>query len=191
MKIFLLHGNSQTTTSWSGGTTTELFITPDGATFADRNFDFRVSTAEVLAKTSEFSSLPGYNRKLMVLRGGIEIAHKDHHTKKLEAQEQDEFSGDWETTSVGQCIDFNLICSSKASGKMKAHEMVKPDAVEVKSNDSFLFFYCVVGHMDVRVGAKNFILQSTDFLIIRDPRGVEIEITTLTNAYFVETKVNV
>lgn len=190
MKITTFYGNTQESTSWSGGTTTELFIYPDGATYAEKNFDFRISTADVIAATSNFTAFPGYHRKLMVLRGGIEISHKGQYIKKLSEFEQDAFSGDWETSAVGRCMDFNLICSAKAKGKIKAHQLEKGARLELTSSDSFLFIYAVIGSIDVIIDQKSHVLGSTDFLIVREPDGVEIEIYTQTPALFVETKVN-
>jgi environmental stress-induced protein Ves len=190
MKITTFYGNTQEVASWSGGTTTELFIYPDGATYAEKNFDFRISTADVIAATSTFSSFPSYHRRLMVLRGEIEITHKDQYTKRLNELEQDAFSGDWETSAVGRCVDFNLICSAKAKGKIKAHSLDKGARLELKRNDSFLFIYTVVGSIEVIIDEKTYSLGSTDFLIIREPDDVEIEIFTTVASLFVETRVN-
>jgi environmental stress-induced protein Ves len=191
MKITTFYGNTQEQTSWSGGTTTELFIYPDGATYGEKNFDFRISTADVIAATSTFSSFPGYHRRLMVLRGGIELTHKNQYTKTLNELDQDAFSGDWETSAEGRCMDFNLICSAKAKGKIKGHQLDKGARLEVKRNDSFLFFYCAIGALEIIIEGKTYSLGSTDFLIIREPNNVDIEIYTQVASLFVETRVNI
>ena len=41
--------------SWSGGRTTEIFIFPVGERYSDRNFLFRISTAEVELDSSDFN----------------------------------------------------------------------------------------------------------------------------------------
>ena len=33
--------------TWSGGQTTQLFLSPEGGSYPDRTFDFRLSTATV------------------------------------------------------------------------------------------------------------------------------------------------
>ncbi len=190
MKITTFYGNTQEQKSWSGGTTTELFIYPDGATYAEQNFDFRISTADVIAATSNFTAFPGYHRRLMVLRGSVELTHKGQYTKTLNELEQDAFSGDWETSAVGRCMDFNLICSPKAKGKIKAHQLDKGARLEVKRDDSFLFFYCVIGSIELIVAGKTYSLGSTDFLIIREPDDEVVEIYTQVPSLFVETRVN-
>lgn len=46
---------------WSGGTTTELFIWPHGASYAERRFGIRISTATVDIAQSTFTKLPRRN----------------------------------------------------------------------------------------------------------------------------------
>ena len=61
------------TTSWSGGTTTQLAIAPEGAVYADRDFLWRLSSATVELDHSDFTPLPDYNRFLAILDGEIKL----------------------------------------------------------------------------------------------------------------------
>ena len=61
------------TTSWSGGTTTQLAIAPEGAVYADRDFLWRLSSAGVDLPHSDFTPLPDYNRLISILRGEMSI----------------------------------------------------------------------------------------------------------------------
>lgn len=65
----LIPKSAQTTSNWSGGTTTQLFIYPPEASYAARNFLFRISTATVETETSTFTDLTGFNRILLLLNG--------------------------------------------------------------------------------------------------------------------------
>ena len=47
MEWKLLTQADQVTTTWSGGTTTQLAIAPEGAVYADRDFLWRLSSAKV------------------------------------------------------------------------------------------------------------------------------------------------
>lgn len=94
---------------WSGGTTQELYISPKSASLQNRDFDFRISSATVEEEESVFSSFPGYLRKLLILEGELMVNHLDHHSVLLKPFEQDLFSGDWMTTSIGKVKDFNVI----------------------------------------------------------------------------------
>ena len=67
----LLTKTEYVTTSWSGGTTTQLAISPEGAVYADRDFLWRLSSATVELERSDFTPLPDYNRFLAVLDGKI------------------------------------------------------------------------------------------------------------------------
>lgn len=97
---------------WSGGTTTQLFIFPPEASYAEMNFDFRISTATIEIDESTFTSLPGVQRTLMVLEGELRLTHQGHHQAKLHPFACDRFSGDWRTQSQGQAVDFNLMVRS-------------------------------------------------------------------------------
>ena len=46
------------TTTWSGGKTTQLAIAPDGASYAERAFLWRISSATVELEASDFTPLP-------------------------------------------------------------------------------------------------------------------------------------
>lgn len=130
--------------NWSGGTTTELFIFPLKAGYHQRNFQFRLSKSTVETDKSDFTSLPGVSRKLMVLSGKITLCHEGHHSRQLNKFEVDEFEGDWKTSSVGKCTDFNLMTAGKTTGDLQALVIKKKQFInyEIKKTVSgFLFIY--------------------------------------------------
>lgn len=66
-----------------GGTTTEIVVSPEGASLSD--FDWRISMAQVGAD-GPFSAFPGLDRTLCVLTGqGIRLAFGDGETVTLDA----------------------------------------------------------------------------------------------------------
>lgn len=97
------------TTRWSGGTTTQLFISPAEATVEGRDFDIRISTATVEVDESDFTPFNGYLRKLMILNGRLEIQHDSESPLHLDSGVLHAFSGDSLTHSKGQVQDFNVI----------------------------------------------------------------------------------
>lgn len=116
--MFVLYPFSeQKTSTWSGGTTTELAIFPKNALYLERNFDFRISTATVDVEKSDFTSLVGFSRFLMILDGEMELIHEtfedsnevNQYTKKLKQFDFDFFDGSWKTESIGKVRDFNVI----------------------------------------------------------------------------------
>jgi environmental stress-induced protein Ves len=104
--------------TWSGGSTTELFIYPDEADLAKRNFELRVSSATVEAEESIFSPFAGYIRHIMPLRGKMRLIHEGRHAVVLTPSQIDTFEGDWTTQSYGKCTDFNLIHKPEWKGEI-------------------------------------------------------------------------
>jgi len=67
-----------------GGTTTEIAVSPEGASLGD--FDWRISMAHV-GQDGPFSSFPGIDRTLSVLTGnGIRLAFGDGETVALDGE---------------------------------------------------------------------------------------------------------
>ncbi len=114
-------------TSWSGGTTTQLAIYPQDASYADRDFIWRVSTASVEAERSEFTPLPGVSRILMILEGSMRLIHDGSREVDLGRFGQDSFSGGSNTVSIGRARDFNLMTKEGCTGTIEALELM-PDA---------------------------------------------------------------
>ena len=69
MEWTLLTQDQYLTTLWSGGTTTQMAIAPEGAVYADRDFLWRFSSAKVELEHSDFTPLPDYVRLIAVLHG--------------------------------------------------------------------------------------------------------------------------
>lgn len=143
MKQNIIRSSDDQVTKWSGGETRELFISPPDGDYAERKFDYRISSATVALPQTTFSRLNGYHRILMVLEGEITLIHQEgeqERTVNLAAFEQDQFSGSHETQCTGLCVDFNLIYLPKYHGKL----------IPVTADQNFLLkpateyiFYCI------------------------------------------------
>ena len=72
MRIRLIRKEDQPTGTWAGGTTTQLAIGPEGADYASRRFEWRISSARVDLDASDFTPLPGFRRILMILEGNVD-----------------------------------------------------------------------------------------------------------------------
>ena len=96
---------------WSGGTTTQLVIFPEGSNLADRDFDFRISSATFTSTSSNFSEFNSYQRYLLPLIGKLSVNHENLYSRKLDTYELEYFLGSWKTSSTNtlDCKDFNLI----------------------------------------------------------------------------------
>jgi environmental stress-induced protein Ves len=164
--------------SWSGGTSTELFIFPLTSVYQQLNFEFRLSKATVETDKSDFTVLPGISRKLMILSGKITISHEGHYSRQLDKFEVDEFEGSWKTTSIGKCTDFNLMTSGKITGKL--HGMVIKDkqkvSHEIKKNSDWLFIYMNSGKVSLEINNKIANIGKDELLLLNKPTLAVLEI---------------
>jgi environmental stress-induced protein Ves len=168
MEITVIQSKYLYPSSWSGGTTTELYIFPKSASYQKRDFLFRLSTATVEAEECTFTSLPSISRKLMILSGSIVINHKGHYSKQLNKFDIDEFEGDWETLSKGQCTDFNLMTNGKTRGELKSLIVEKEQLVSYTPSKLFdwVFIYLFSGNVSIEIASNSVSLNKGDFLAI-------------------------
>ncbi|MFA5296795.1 MAG: HutD family protein [Lutibacter sp.] len=159
------------TTKWAGGNTTELYIYPPTANYATGNFNFRISTASVEVEEADFTVLPKVARQLMVLKGSITLSHKDHHQVQLNKNEIAFFDGSWETSSVGTCVDFNLMTKGNTKGRISS--ILKPDNKSVNfqldSNCEFIFFYAYEGKLQFHFNSEKQDLNRGELMVIQHP----------------------
>ncbi len=156
--------------NWSGGTTTELYIYPPGADYAKRNFNLRISTAVVNLKESEFTPLQGINRLLMLLDGSIIIKHEGHYSKIMHPLEIDSFSGDWKTTSIGHCTDFNVM--TKGNPDVDLFSVIikenTPTKIITKQIFKILYLYVAKGNAVLVTDDATYNLNTNEFIILSE-----------------------
>lgn len=145
MSIKIHSASGRNTIKWAGGTSTEMFIYPSDGSFADRNFTFRISSATVEFEESDFTFFEGITRHLMILKGELELIHVGRYTKVLSVYEQDTFSGEWETKSIGKVTDFNLMLKNGAEGSLKHVGMNLGESKELEPGAQFNFAYVAKG----------------------------------------------
>ena len=75
MRILHLTKQDYKVSQWSGGTTTEVFIWPEGSNYATREFGLRISSATVDLPESDFTPLPGVMRYIVPLQGSFTLTH--------------------------------------------------------------------------------------------------------------------
>ncbi|MCC7453932.1 MAG: HutD family protein [Crocinitomix sp.] len=199
MPIELIRKSQQNCATWSGGTTTQLFIYPRNETYSNLQFDFRISTATVEVETSTFTQLPGVRRTLMVLDGTMELSHQHHHTKQLQRFDLDEFMGDWQTNSIGKCTDLNLMCRGTSTGQIFGHSLASntTQTCTIPPN-SMNFLYCVSGELTISIHSSaadtnNFTetITTNDFLVIEDKYCTEITLKASKPSDFVLIHVDI
>ncbi|MEH6765714.1 MAG: HutD family protein [Aequorivita antarctica] len=180
MKITILTPKQFNTTQWSGGSTTQLYIFPPNATYAGRNFELRISTAKVEVAESTFTALPGVDRKLMILEGAITINHEGHYSKQLKPFEIDEFSGDWKTTAIGTCIDFNVMTKGQQPSDLYhiAMEAGSSFTLQPKEECKSIFLYATSGTIQLQLMDVDYILETGNLMVIEDGSVTSIAINS-------------
>lgn len=127
---------------WSGGTTTQLFIFPEGTTLGERNFDWRISSAVVEAEESEFTSFDGYERILIPLKGKLEMEHQAPNgviEQNVDEFQLARFNGSWPTKGKGKLTDFNLIFKPNYHPKVKVTWFSEDTSLDLETITSILF----------------------------------------------------
>ncbi len=109
---------------WSGGSTTELFIWPEGADYGKREFTLRVSSARVDLEESDFTPLTGVTRYITPLSGGFTLTHPGVSPVVMGPLAQPyRFSGEIPTHCVGKATDFNLMLKGAQGEMALCHEV--------------------------------------------------------------------
>lgn len=107
------------TTRWSGGLTHQLYIYPENADYAKRDFLFRISMAEAQVEDSDYTYLEGVDRYLVSLDGECTLTHGDGSSfQLLPFGAVAHFSGEVPTHAHGAIRDFNLMLKGGAKGEM-------------------------------------------------------------------------
>lgn len=148
MSIQVFTTENFTTSLWTGGKTTQLYIFPESSSLADLNFTFRLSSAQVEIDESTFTPMPGYVRKLMVLEGELFLEHENEHAVFLKPFDQDLFLGDWSTRSKGKVIDFNVIVKSELESEI-THKHLGTNEINVLMCESNTFIYVYSGSVEL------------------------------------------
>ena len=147
------------TSTWSGGTTTELFLYPADGSYATRNFQVRISSATVDLDESDFTPLTGVERYITPLVGGFTLTHPGASPIVLGPLATPyRFEGDVPTHCVGTATDFNLMLKG-CDGRMELHRNVAP------VHPGFNAFYAT--EEDVfTVHGQQFPMKKGDLLVI-------------------------
>lgn len=150
---------------WSGGSTTQLYIYPETALYADRDFIFRVSSALVETEESTFTALPAYDRLIAPLKGSMALSHNGGPETVLRPYETHAFDGADETRSRGVCTDFNLMCRKGAASGAIYPVLVQGGPVTLRDAGKKLrLLYCAEGAASVMISGGTLTLAAGETL---------------------------
>ncbi|MGG5637796.1 MULTISPECIES: HutD family protein [unclassified Myroides] len=157
------------TSRWTGGQTREYAIYPKEAVYANRNFDFRISSATIEAIPSEFTKFEGYHRYLAMLDGplqltinGIDKQYKNHELFAFKSIDS--------ITSYTQGTDFNLML----------HKRIIDEVVEVrnhpfKTHQPFILLFALEVGSAV-INGDLWDLQPWDAILIKNEQKITVEV---------------
>ena len=147
--------------TWSGGQTTQLFLSPKEGSYPALTFDFRLSTATVEVEKSDFTDLSGYHRILMPLNASIRLNHLEQEVV-LNPFQSYFFDGGDPVSSQGTCQDFNLIYKPSYQGHMSA---ISPHE-SVSSQSRYQFIYAL-SSLTLEWGKEHTkVLQAHELLVL-------------------------
>lgn len=159
------------TSTWAGGTTTQLAIYPKEAIYKNVDFIFRISTATIDVEESTFTNLPNVNRVIMVLDGELTIQHKNHYSKQLKKFDTDNFSGNWETSGIGKVTDFNVMTIGSAKAFVSGFSLSEKSQKEILLNVDVIVIYVIVGEINIE---NNTILQGDVVFISKESNNEKL-----------------
>lgn len=150
---------------WSGGTTAQWAISPENATLQERNFDWRISSAQVEVEESDFTLFEGYERILIPLKGALEMEHQTPNgsiRQKVGAFELARFSGSWPTKGKGKLTDFNLIFIPTYQPKIHISRLEEKTVLKIEETTSILVVLQGVVHWNNEPVEAPLILLNTE-----------------------------
>ena len=161
---------------WSGGTTTQLAIAPEGADYGARDFLWRVSSATVELEQSDFTALPDYRRLIAALEGEIRLRHNGGEELRLSPFQVHAFDGADETRSFGRCRDFNLMLrKGSAEGEMEALLPEGSPELAADPRGGVQLLCCVRGRCLTESGTERAALCPGESLLTEGNRSIRLD----------------
>ena len=179
MKIEKITENGYKTSDWSGGKTREIYIYPENASYAERKFLFRVSSATVDIEESEFTKLENVKRYIMPLENTeFSLTHENFETVKLSPYDIHYFDGNIKTVCRGKGTDFNLMLKN-CSGNMK---ILQKNRIKNAENISFLILFALEDSNITAQNTNNFFLKKSETLVFKLENNEKISVKSDKNA---------
>ena len=192
MKKLICKEENYKLSKWSGGNTRELAIYPEGAEYLDRDFLWRLSSADSDLEESSFTKLPDYDRILMVLKGSVVLAHGEERSASLGAFESDSFDGAVKTKCFGRLEkDYNLIYRKGCKGRMEAIELTE-QGKHLKSEftgSRAIGVYSAEGYAVVSVDGKTEMVKEDQQMVIELEPDETVSLTVMGEGRCILTEV--
>jgi len=185
---------------WSGGTTTQVAIAPEGAVYADRDFLWRISSASVDLDESDFTALPDYHRWISTQKGGMTLSHEGGEKIVLAPYEVHQFDGGVDTHSWGRCTDFNLMLrKGKCQGVVRSLKLAAGETADIRfesaHSDQFpaadLLLFCGEGKAVVTLDGEQVTLEGLHSALVKNAIGVSVSVKAVEASSFMIAEVQI
>ncbi len=167
----LIEGSQRKVSLWAGGSSSQIAIWPEDADYAARNFLYRISTAIADSdEWSDYTSLPGVTRHLLMLDGTAELIHEGHYDVLMKSYEPVEtFDGGWKSRAKGKVRDFNLMCKDGCKGRMTV------GIPELEAAVSHRLIFCADGEAELHFADEVVHLGREDALLLIPAESCEVK----------------
>ena len=200
MALFHMTPDNYIVSQWSGGTTTQVAIAPEGAVYADRDFLWRISSASVDLDESDFTALPDYHRWISTLKGGMTLSHEGGEKIVLAPYECHQFDGGVDTHSWGRCTDFNLMLrKGKCQGAVRSAKLAAGERMTVcfesapsqQFPNAELMIFCGEGKANAKLGEESVELGELHAALVKGAVGACVTLTAHEDSCFMIAEVQV
>lgn len=200
MALIHMTPDSYIVSQWSGGTTTQVAIAPEGAVYADRDFLWRISSASVDLDESDFTALPDYHRWISTLKGGMTLSHEGGEKIVLAPYEVHQFDGGVDTHSWGRCTDFNLMLrKGKCRGVVRSIKLAAGESAVVNfestPSEQFpnadLMIFCGEGKATAALNGESVALTDLHAALVKNAVGVSVTVTAQEVSCFMIAEVQI
>ncbi|HUH25006.1 MAG TPA: HutD family protein [Flavobacterium sp.] len=172
MQTTIIRKESIKPNTWDGGETFEYFIYPPTASYANRDFLFRISSASITKIPSNFTKFDNYQRFLVMLDNDLEI----NRNGQKEVYTQDKvfkFASNDDITSYSLGNDFNLMVGKDVK---KSEVFFPKDTVQL--SQAFIFVFAKEDTI-LSVNEKDVSLNSQDLLLIENMEQTAVTLKSL------------
>jgi len=156
-------------TTWSGGTTTEIYLDPEEGDYRRRQFDYRISSATIEVEESDFTVLPGIERVILPLENRMLLLHGEEEVL-LSPYESYRFSGERSTRSRGINRDFNLMLNHGVHGDIEVITIGKETSIIVAAENNL--YYYDQGKGTIEIGQE--VMFPGDSILVKGEECIEL-----------------
>jgi len=161
------------------GSTTELYVSPNGSSLTDASAHWRISMARVEKQEDDFSLLPSYRRIITLVEGqGFRLTGNQGTNIEVTPGVIYHFSGAEKIKSKllgGPCLDLNFMYQAdKVIGSLAFLEQAAPihASITTRSSKETVILVCLKGQATVRAyGKRDNILLPYDSVCFSSNEG--------------------